>query len=169
MQSHHQNTRSQRWCKVTDRHEIHVSHTIYNQHRHNRSRQHCPQIPYSPRYFLPSAEYQKWKCTNQYGTHCRHPNDRQGMPCMKHHPATSSFCLVVLPSTLPRTARRITTQEQSAGRINLSGPRSNSHIIPHIAPVIAAKWDLCSCHCSTTITRNNAVMEKSIPVVSIVI
>ena len=55
----------------------------------------------------------------------------------------------------------------NAGSKNASAPSTSKHRIPTIPPMTAGVCSFVSIHWFTTMTVNNAVMEKSIPVVSI--
>ena len=53
------------------------------------------------------------------------------------------------------------------GRIKLSAPKIRRQTSPHPSPISTLGRFFDSIHCSTMITTNNAVIAKSIPVVSI--
>ena len=55
----------------------------------------------------------------------------------------------------------------NAGNKKVSAPSTSKHRTPTTPPMTAGLCSFVSIHWLTTITVNNAVMEKSIPVVSI--
>ena len=66
-----------------------------------------------------------------------------------------------------RTEGKMIIMTIMVGRIKLSAPKSRRQINPHPSPINTLGRFFDSIHCSTMITTNNAVIAKSIPVVSI--